>query len=53
MENVDFGQLAEDYARHRAGFPYEYFAALFGAGFWISAPVPALWRGASPPGAAK
>ena len=32
MENVDFGQLAEDYARHRAGFPYENFVAMFGAG---------------------
>lgn len=32
MDNVDFGQAADDYARHRAGFPEEFFAAMLGAG---------------------
>jgi len=32
MGNVDFGQAADDYARHRASFPDEFFAAMFEAG---------------------
>lgn len=32
MDNVDFGKAAGNYARHRAGFPDEFFAAIFGAG---------------------
>jgi SAM-dependent methyltransferase len=30
---VDFGKTADDYARHRAGFPDRFFARLFEAGF--------------------
>jgi len=36
MENVDFGQAADDYARHRAGFPDQFFAAMFEAGLVTS-----------------
>ena len=57
MENVDFGDTADDYARHRAGFPDKYFRAMFetglaarACGFWTLAPAPEAWRAGSPPG---
>ena len=38
---VDFGKTAQDYARHRAGFPERFFERLFVAG-WARAGVRAL-----------
>lgn len=32
-ESVDFGQTAQDYAKHRAGFPPEFFDLLVGRGY--------------------
>ena len=33
MDKVDFGETASDYARHRAGFPEEFFAAMLANGW--------------------